>query len=623
MLKSLLLLWLSLPSALAASPQLLCDLVNRQDSWSYEEHFSESFRKEVKQDLLLGVFSRIRSQEGNCLSTTPLWTAFPMIPEHTFGLRMASGKSALFHLRFDSAGKISSLLSHGTSLGPDRMEVQEDWVTARDGARLRTLVFLPKGKDAPLPTVLTRTPYFNMSSQFSASALTIASYFVGRGYAFVFQAVRGTGGSEGEAKTFHPHEIADGADAVRWITAQQFSNGRVAAVGTSYDGLTAAAAGVENPKGLELIIAGAGPTDSGSGTFNLGGLLVLHALDYLRYFTKGIGLPFTYEALTNILREKAAQELDLRKYDQIVFGETVPEWQRYAEAYMSGDASFWSRRSFLKRQPEIRVPTYHIAGMRLDGNMPDTVKNFLEIEKSSPHRSQHRLILGYWDHGNNTPYGESNLDPFLAERFDAILAGHLKGVDSEVLRETRVQIASHRSERFLCGSSYPLPAREKALFLRPDGSLSPTASGIDGYSEYLDDPATLNDGGRTDLGLDFIYEAEEDLFLNGPVKISLYVETDQPRTVVALTLAKVDQEGNDQFLTQCVAGGTLEGVGLHRVERSDCPVFGKIAKGEKLKAHASSNLFPVIARSPRGPERGTVRIHHSELLPSRLELSLE
>ncbi|MFE0470136.1 CocE/NonD family hydrolase [Streptomyces sp. NPDC058947] len=91
---------------------------------------------------------------------------------------------------------------------------------------LATDVRLPAG-DGPFPAVLVRTPYDR--TRHGAEARDWAR----RGFAAVVQDVRGRFASAGE---WHPytHEAADGADAVRWIRRQPWSDGRLVAAGASY-----------------------------------------------------------------------------------------------------------------------------------------------------------------------------------------------------------------------------------------------------------------------------------------------------------------------------------------------------------------------------------------------------
>ncbi|MEO3976653.1 CocE/NonD family hydrolase [Streptomyces sp. CAU 1734] len=96
-----------------------------------------------------------------------------------------------------------------------------------DGVRLATGVHLPGPAHRPCPAVLVRTPYGRAGHRAEARA------WAARGFAAVVQDVRGRHGSGGD---WHPYrsEAGDGAAALRWIRAQEWSDGRVIAAGGSY-----------------------------------------------------------------------------------------------------------------------------------------------------------------------------------------------------------------------------------------------------------------------------------------------------------------------------------------------------------------------------------------------------
>ena len=98
-------------------------------------------------------------------------------------------------------------------------------VPMRDGIRLSTAVIRPRG-GAKLPTVLVRTPYLKEGEVRSP----LFARLVREGYAIVIQNKRGTEWSEGTHR-FLAGARTDGYDALSWIVAQPWSNGRVGTIG--------------------------------------------------------------------------------------------------------------------------------------------------------------------------------------------------------------------------------------------------------------------------------------------------------------------------------------------------------------------------------------------------------
>jgi putative CocE/NonD family hydrolase len=114
------------------------------------------------------------------------------------------------------------------------------YVPMRDGVRLAVDVVLPADLPAGtrLPALLNMTPYWR--GRDGSDPTNAARFYAMRGYAFLRVDVRGTGASFGIWRAPQsPDEVADGGDLVAWIVKQPWSNGRVGAVGTSYEGSTA------------------------------------------------------------------------------------------------------------------------------------------------------------------------------------------------------------------------------------------------------------------------------------------------------------------------------------------------------------------------------------------------
>ena len=105
-------------------------------------------------------------------------------------------------------------------------KVSECYVPMRDGVELCTLIQLPAA--GPLPTVVKRTPYASMITDFAALEAEDT-----HGYAVVTQYCRGTSRSGGECNAYL-NERADGLDLLEWVRKQPFYNGELFLWGASY-----------------------------------------------------------------------------------------------------------------------------------------------------------------------------------------------------------------------------------------------------------------------------------------------------------------------------------------------------------------------------------------------------
>ncbi|EED35870.1 cocaine esterase [Luminiphilus syltensis NOR5-1B] len=102
-------------------------------------------------------------------------------------------------------------------------------VPMRDGVRLATDVYLPKG-DGPFPVVFVKTPYnFN---KIAGASLMAGVEAIERGYALVVQNERGRYYSEGDWEILGRPQT-DGYDSLTWLAEQPWSNGKVGTWGCS------------------------------------------------------------------------------------------------------------------------------------------------------------------------------------------------------------------------------------------------------------------------------------------------------------------------------------------------------------------------------------------------------
>ena len=105
----------------------------------------------------------------------------------------------------------------------------------RDGIRLATDIYRPKNATGKVPAIWVRTPYnFNFWDIHNGvpADMTNALTAVKRGYAYVVQNERGHFFSEGNYDILGPPR-SDGRDALEWLSAQPWSNGKVGTTGCS------------------------------------------------------------------------------------------------------------------------------------------------------------------------------------------------------------------------------------------------------------------------------------------------------------------------------------------------------------------------------------------------------
>lgn len=107
-------------------------------------------------------------------------------------------------------------------------------VSMRDGVRVATDIYRPRNAPGPVPIIWSRTPYnFNFWDVKNGvpADMTNALTAVKRGYAYIVQNERGHFFSEGNYDILGSPN--DGYDALEWMQAQSWSNGKVGTTGCS------------------------------------------------------------------------------------------------------------------------------------------------------------------------------------------------------------------------------------------------------------------------------------------------------------------------------------------------------------------------------------------------------
>src|SRR5688572_14280823 len=154
-----------------------------------------------------------------------------------------------------------------------------DWdvfVPGADGTPLATTLYYPslggERVSGKFPALMERTPYDRKRLGLHTSAM----FFARHGYVVALQDIRGRGDSGGEYHyLYNPNnEADDGYEAVEWLAAQDWSDGKVGTFGGSHTGATQQALGTRRPPHLVAqVIRDAGWNYFLKGTQRNGGAL--------------------------------------------------------------------------------------------------------------------------------------------------------------------------------------------------------------------------------------------------------------------------------------------------------------------------------------------------------------
>lgn len=129
-------------------------------------------------------------------------------------------------------------------------------VPMRDGVRMQADIYRPKGEDK-FPIIFSRTPYnFNWwDVRLGAPRdMTTVLDAIKRGYAYVIMNERGHFFSEGNYDILGA-PITDGEDAIKYLTTQKWSDGKLGAIGCSSTAEWQMAVAAQNVPGFTTMIA--------------------------------------------------------------------------------------------------------------------------------------------------------------------------------------------------------------------------------------------------------------------------------------------------------------------------------------------------------------------------------
>ncbi len=142
-------------------------------------------------------------------------------------------------------------------------------IPMRDGKRMAADLYRPKDTSKKYPTVFVRTPYnFNFWDVRNGAPRDMSNELeaVKRGYAFITMNERGHFFSEGNYDILGA-PLSDGDDALKWISSQEWSNGKVGTIGCSSTAeWQMAVASLGNPAFAAMI-----PQGFGAGVGRVGG----------------------------------------------------------------------------------------------------------------------------------------------------------------------------------------------------------------------------------------------------------------------------------------------------------------------------------------------------------------
>ncbi|MFD3825351.1 CocE/NonD family hydrolase [Streptomyces sp. NPDC058625] len=449
---------------------------------------------------------------------------------------------------------------------------------------------LPDG-EGPFPAVLIRTPYDRRRHHAELRG------WAGRGFAALVQDVRGRHASPGEWRPYE-NEADDGAQAVRWIRRQRWSDGHVVAVGASYAAHCAVALALDAPEDArpDAVIAAVPALGAAETAREPSGVERLWARAGW-WAAHGDRRDSDEDALTDALTEDPGLLTHLPLIDLPVrLGRSLPSWP---DLWLHRERGRLGSRAEHAGTPLLAVGGHH------DHFTDDTVALWRRWGGPS------RLLLGPWGHGlvaapgtDAQPVHRVNLGDLYARWARLALTGGLAagrrgavGLGDSPLWVSAGMQGEPRSQnvRLLHGSSFTADPQQPVS------------------SEEL----TVTTGGTPDRCLFVTPPLPRALDVIGTAEVRLRAAADTRSADWAARLVALTSEGAAERLAVGVVrradppGRTAEfTVGLGSLAR-------RLPAGTRLRLEIAGHHFPAHARNPH---TGDDPVTATRLLASRREV---
>jgi uncharacterized protein len=518
--------------------------------------------------------------------------------------------------------------SRGSTGAAKLAQVEQVVTPTRDGVLLAADVYRPPS--GRVPTLLLRTPYGRRNLPDMLREVEVDPLLaVRRGLVVMIQDLRGRNDSGGDFAPFMSDEV-DCADTVAWIRKQPWSDGRVATVGASYNGLVQYPAARARPEGLCAVA----PTASGRADLVLrpGGALRLWLLTGWAELLLADALADSPDAAVRTEIEDLFEASPLERFNAFfehgsamsIFAGSLLRW------VLPPSDQYWTE---VVGPPQRPLPAMHTTGY-YDLCLQATVEVYAAWNAAGDPRAPQMLTLGPWDHMRAAPYADLGLlgskvpPPIMAferqlEFFCGLLgmpaADRVAPVMSFVLGPNRWHEDVTWPPRGVSTVEMPLGVGEQA-----DGQLNLVAAGEKstvGYTYDPRDPVPTVGGAvsvwelagpieqaRVESRQDVLtftsggFDAE--LEIAGSPVARLLLRSSAPATDFIARLTVVKDDGRSLPLVHGIWSGHLADLPSSANAPYRCceielgPVHFVLAPGERLRLQVTSSCHPDIYPNP-------------------------
>ena len=482
---------------------------------------------------------------------------------------------------------------------------EEVFLSVDADIKLRTVILKP---DLPgtIPVIITRSCYPHIENFLSYQA----EEFCKRGFGFVYQFCRGTGGSQGNWEP-NVNERSDGKATLDWLNSQDWVES-IGYYGSSYSALTGWAVADILPEKVKTLYLTHYGTDRFTSAYKNG----LFRQDILTAWAMGnAGFPVEADYFESV---KYRPHINV---DEDLWGKRL-NWYRDWITNTRRSDPYW-KEGFWNLLYEIpsktTVPVYIGEGW-YDHHLGSALKTWESLSPKSKQNST--LRIGAWNHsfmpcieGFKPENIESNDIKTAFDWFESILK-------TNVIPTPGIQAYRIGADCWEHFQSYPFDEEKKSQFYLSDNKIvksEPTVTGQKSYIYDPEDPLTVHgaeslmrsftgigslkqpDVNYRDDVLSFVSDIiEQDLDILGKIYIELYVSSDAEDSSFSARLMEVRENGTynirgsittlafreSEDRIEYIPGTIVKVI----IEMWD--ISWRIQNGSRLRLDISSSCFP-------------------------------
>ena len=489
-----------------------------------------------------------------------------------------------------------------------RISRQVDQVMS-DQVKLRSDVYRPY-RIAKTPTVLIRLPY-NKSYINKLFATIVGRFIAEHGYTVVVQGTRGRYDSEG---VYYPLRIEreDGLATLRWLSKQNWFNGKIAMWGGSYFGYTQWVLADAREPQIDAMCIQLASTSFYSMFYPGGAFSYASAL----FWAVNSSVNFDYNPTIKQLKQgydgSPLIEADVRST-----GSTISFFRDWAN-HQTNDP-YWQQIDGHNRVAALAAPVFLMAGW-FDPFLPSELSDYIQIRKLGIQSivANSHLVIGPWGHARLValPNASQPTRPYRIESLAMIVPWFdslFKGVNTTAMAPVRIYVMGINQWRD--EQEWPLKRTQyKKLYLHAaqKGTLDWQASGAKEQPyHYIYDPKhPVPSFGGAILGPEsgmfsqnkiearddvLVYSTEkliEPIEVTGPIKLHLTVSSDANCTDFTARLLDVYPDGTAYNLSEGIIRLRQLQQGKHGIDIDLWPTSNVFLKDHQIRLEVSSSNYP-------------------------------